>query len=375
MLGRQHLRKVMLGGDVVWSKHRPQPPVEGLSLESLEHKKVKLKATNQNDNLLFPMFFPDRLRNDYQDYRDRLTFVGNAIVSLQTIDAMLIGDVVENDIHFPMFFFDEKPPEGTFDYHNNLTFIANEPPEPESVVDYEQDFMINAYDPDTDYIQDFTVDVELPPDYEQDFMVNAYDPTKDFIKDFTIQAIRTVDYTQDFSVQAIQTTDYIADFTVEAIQCADVVLDFTVEAINTMSYTQDFTVNVMGQVYVLYAQSSGGWVNRYVESEPVELTAQELAAQWYITKHHLSQYFSSVTSNPIPIGQTFTFMAQRYISDVITDDFEYIFSANLPMSRVLDGIFRTPVLSIKDDFIFPTGGYAPHISNIIIITVGIKQKF
>ena len=76
------------------------------------------------------MFFPDRMRDDYQNYHGRLTFVGNAItVSLQTICGMLVADVVENEIHFPMFFFDEEPLEGEFDYRNNLTFIANEPPD------------------------------------------------------------------------------------------------------------------------------------------------------------------------------------------------------------------------------------------------------
>jgi len=125
--GKQHLRKVMLGAEVVWQKFSGQPPIHDLILESLEHNGIKLVATNQGGNLRFPMFFPDRLRDDYQDYHDRLTFVGNAVVSLQTIDATLVGDVVENDIHFPMFFFDfdKKPQEGEFDYHRNLTFIAN----------------------------------------------------------------------------------------------------------------------------------------------------------------------------------------------------------------------------------------------------------
>ena len=130
--GEQHLCKVMLGDKVVWQKSDGLPPVHELTLESLEYNKVKLVAVNDNGNLYFPMFFPDRLRDDYQIYLDRLTFVGNAIdVSLQTIDATLVGDVVENDIHFPMFFFDEAPPEGEFDYHENLTFIANELPEEE----------------------------------------------------------------------------------------------------------------------------------------------------------------------------------------------------------------------------------------------------
>ena len=143
MLGRQHLQKIMLGAEVVWQKFSSQLPIHGLTLESLEseesrpqtadgsRRKVKLVATNQNGNLRFPMLFPDHLRDDYQDYHDRLTFVGNAIASLQTIDAMLTADVVETEMHFPMFCFDEKPPEGTFDYRRNLTFIANSPPEPE----------------------------------------------------------------------------------------------------------------------------------------------------------------------------------------------------------------------------------------------------
>ena len=58
MLGKQHLRKVMLGGDVVWQRRRKQLGIQDLTLETLEHRKVKLTATNQNGNLFVPMFFP-----------------------------------------------------------------------------------------------------------------------------------------------------------------------------------------------------------------------------------------------------------------------------------------------------------------------------
>ncbi|MCL2709689.1 MAG: hypothetical protein FWE95_02315 [Planctomycetaceae bacterium] len=127
MLGRQHLRKVMLGGDVVWQKHRPKPPSGGdVSLESLAHRGVKLTARNQDGNLFFPMHFPPLKTDDWKSYLDRLTFVGDTELSLQSIDAMLEADVVGLDMHFPMFFFDDKPPQG-FDFHDKLTFIANIP--------------------------------------------------------------------------------------------------------------------------------------------------------------------------------------------------------------------------------------------------------
>jgi hypothetical protein len=115
MLGKQHLRKVMLGGDVVWQKHRPKPPgTGGLTLETLEvidgSKKVKLVATNHGGNLFMPMFFPPRKMDDRTWYLDKLTFIGEAQLSLQTIDAMLEADVVKLDMQFPMFFFDRQPP-------------------------------------------------------------------------------------------------------------------------------------------------------------------------------------------------------------------------------------------------------------------------
>jgi len=125
MLGNRHLRKVMLGGDVVWSKDGIPKPIHDLTLESLEYDKVKLTARNRNTALLYPKFFPDYYIDAWL-YMDRLTYVGRAVVSLQTIDAMLVADVVENDMHFPKFFFNEEPAEGKFDYRRNLTFIANE---------------------------------------------------------------------------------------------------------------------------------------------------------------------------------------------------------------------------------------------------------
>ena len=60
MLRRQYGRKIVLGGQVVWQKHRPKPPttIGDVSLETLEHERVKLTARNQDGNLFFPMHFP-----------------------------------------------------------------------------------------------------------------------------------------------------------------------------------------------------------------------------------------------------------------------------------------------------------------------------
>lgn len=129
MLGQQHLRKVMLGEYVVWQKSAVQPPIPDVTLESLTHEGIKLTATNLDGHLFYPMFFLDRVRPDYFNYHGKLTFIGDAWVSLQSIDAMLVGDVVDGDIHYPMFFFDEEPSEGKYDYNGRLTFIANEPEE------------------------------------------------------------------------------------------------------------------------------------------------------------------------------------------------------------------------------------------------------
>jgi len=132
MLGKQHLRKLMLGGDVVWQRHRSKPPSGGdVSLESLAHRGVKLTARNQDGNLFFPMHFPPLKTDDWKSYLDRLTFLGDTVLSLQSIDAMLEADVVGLDMLFPMFFFDDPEPRGRipqgFDFHDKLTFIANIP--------------------------------------------------------------------------------------------------------------------------------------------------------------------------------------------------------------------------------------------------------
>ena len=126
MLGQHHLGKVMLGGDVVWQKHRRGTAFQNLSLESLTHQGVKLKATNQNGNLRFPMHFPAFRRTDWQWYLDRLTFLGDAEISLQSICGQLQADVVDFDMLFPMFHFDHGVPKG-YDFRDKLTFIANLP--------------------------------------------------------------------------------------------------------------------------------------------------------------------------------------------------------------------------------------------------------
>ena len=126
MLGQHHLGKVMLGGDVVWQKHRRGTAFQNLSLESLTHQGVKLKATNQNGNLRFPMHFPAFRRTDWQWYLDRLTFLGDVEISLQSICGQLQADVVDFDMLFPMFHFDHGVPKG-YDFRDKLTFIANLP--------------------------------------------------------------------------------------------------------------------------------------------------------------------------------------------------------------------------------------------------------
>ena len=125
MLGRQHLRKIMLGGNVVWQKRRRKVTLEDLSLETLEHQGIKLRAANQHGNLYLPMFFPPRRQNDWAIYRDRLTFIADTELSLQTIDAMLEADVVDWDMLFPMCFFNGKPSE-EYRYQHKLTFIDKE---------------------------------------------------------------------------------------------------------------------------------------------------------------------------------------------------------------------------------------------------------
>ena len=76
---------------------------------------------------------------------------------------------------------------------------------------YRKDFMINAYNPETDYIQDFDV--------------NAYDPAKDFTKDFTIEIIQSATYTpfiKDFPINAYDSAkDFTKDFTIEAVESFD----------------------------------------------------------------------------------------------------------------------------------------------------------
>jgi hypothetical protein len=51
MLRKRHLRRIVLRRKTVWQKHRPKPPTGELSLETLEHKGVKLKAVNQDGNV------------------------------------------------------------------------------------------------------------------------------------------------------------------------------------------------------------------------------------------------------------------------------------------------------------------------------------
>jgi hypothetical protein len=312
MLGGQHLRKWMLGGDVVWQKHRPKPHVPSIKdivLKTLEHQGIKLQAINENGNLYFPMRFPARQIDNREWYRNKLTFLedGGLGLSLQTIDTMLEADVVGKDMLFPMFFFDDTPPQ-RYDCRRKLKFIADEiddgdglsytdfdyiedflvnayNPDTDYLQNFEgnaynpakdffQDFLANVYNPDTDYLQDFDAEVLDSPDYIADFLVNAYDPAKDFIRDFAANAydpakgfikdfsantfdpakdfikdfvfnnVSTGAYDKTFTFGAIQAVPYTKDFSAGAIQTIPYTKDFSFDAERRVSYTQDFTVKV-----------------------------------------------------------------------------------------------------------------------------------
>ena len=95
MLGTRHLRKIMLGRDVVWQRYRRQRGAQDIILESLAYHGIKLRARNDNGNLRYPMLFQNRRRTDWVNYHDRLTFIAKnpAEISLETMDSMLQADV------------------------------------------------------------------------------------------------------------------------------------------------------------------------------------------------------------------------------------------------------------------------------------------
>jgi hypothetical protein len=149
MLDGQHLSKILLDGKVVWQKYRPKPPAtDELSLESLEHRRVKLTATNDKGTLFFPMFFPPRQRTDHQHYLDRLTFIGDAELSLQSIDATLVAEVKDGKrLYFPMVFPVNRP-TSRFEFLDRLTFIDKDG----FGADAWEEFNVNVIDPAKDFI-------------------------------------------------------------------------------------------------------------------------------------------------------------------------------------------------------------------------------
>ena len=304
-LGGQHLCKIMLGGDVVWQKHRPAGNEQDLTLESLSHQGVKLTAANENGKLYFPMFFQSHRRTDYQEYKNRLTFIGNAELALQTIDAMLEADVTDMDMQFPMFFFDRRQiVPHDFNFLRRLTFISNLPYKlaletidglltadvqnnrdlffpmvfpavkpakrtgylgkltflaqkgSGTYIDFIKDFSVNFYDRTKDFIKDFPVNVIDPAkDFIKDFTVPCeldYDPEKDFVKRFSVNFYdRTKDFIKDFPVNAIDPAkDFIKDFEVTCELDYDPAKDFIKRfSINfydgTKDFIKDFSVNVI----------------------------------------------------------------------------------------------------------------------------------
>jgi len=379
MLGKQHLRKLMLGGDVVWQKHRPKPPSGGdVSLESLAHRGVKLTARNQDGNLFFPMHFPPRTIDDEQWYLGKLTFLGDAELSLQSIDAMLQADVVGKDMHFPMFFFDDKPPQG-FDFRDKLTFIANIPMQlglesmdgmlvadvrgernlyypmlfpdrkplnrsdflnrltfidkeviDEDSHDFTSDFLVNAYDPAKDFLQDFLANVFDPiNDFVTDFDVNVYNPGADYLQDFGIEVLGSPDFIRDFFVNAYNpATDYLHDFNVNAFDpTKDFTRDFTINAFDqTKDFTKDFTANAYSPT-TDYIKDFTATISDPVKDYITDFTANAVAMVDYtktfdfqaITAVPYIKDFSVSAVQAVPYTKDFSFSAIQTVS--FTKDF------------------------------------------------------
>jgi hypothetical protein len=241
MLGKQHLRKIMLGRYIVWQRRRRQRETQNLILESLTHRGIRLRATSNNGNLRYPMHFQHRRRTDWGNYRDRLTFIAKqpAELSLESMDAMLQADVVGVEMLYPMFFIHGEPLPG-YKFRDKLTFLATGD-NLEIGTDFVKDFETNAYCPENDFIKDFVV-AGNDTDYSKDFYINAFCPNSDFIKDFEVEGNDT-DFVKDFEVNVYcPDSDYIQNFDIEVKKFTDFTKDFSVPTIRTADFTKNFTV-------------------------------------------------------------------------------------------------------------------------------------
>ena len=136
----------------MWQRRRRWRDARDIILESLEYYGIKLRATNHDGNL-----------------------------------------------RYPMRFFRGEPPEG-YKFHDNLTFLAKGDDE-EINGDFVKDFGVNVYCPTSDFIKEFKVTPRcLDSDYTQDFEVNVRDQEKDFIKDFDITALPSKNFVKNFNI-------------------------------------------------------------------------------------------------------------------------------------------------------------------------------
>lgn len=371
MLGRQHLRKVMLGGEVVWQKYRPEPPltIEDLSLETLEHQGKKLTARNQNGNLYFPMYFPAFKPNSWQWFLDRLTFIGETELSLQTIDGMLEADVINLDMLFPMHFFDVPPPE-EYDFRHKCTFIADIPAElgletidgllvadvkngrdmdfpmvfPEKMPTDRAEFFNKLTFIDKDYAQDFEIEAQDTIDFTKDFTIKV---GEDYIKDFIIGAVPTVDYTKTFDLQAVSVGDFTKDFTLPAYSIVEYTKDFQLHAFQRVSYTKDFTIAAS-----LYRKVGILWVHVVDEAMPVYMGLKNLPTTLPQKTDRLLQY-----AGVIPMVKPHQWYTLPTAEDVRKDIINRIGAASFVEKSLVwswkGNVYPMPVypiLDVKKDF-------------------------
>jgi hypothetical protein len=247
MLGKQHLRKIMLGVDIVWQRRYRGRREHGLRLESLAYRGIRLRATNDNGNLRYPMHFLNRRQTGSFHFLNRLTFIAKqpSDVSMESMDSMLQADVVAAEMWYPMFFFHGDVIEG-YNYLDKLTFIG-EDADCDST-DFIEIFEVNAYCPVNDFIKDVEINAfDETKDFSRDVEVNAYCPEKDFIEDVELEAF-SPDFSEDVEVNVFcPTNDFSRDVEVNAYcPTKDFIRDVEV---NAFDQARDFIRNVEVNAY------------------------------------------------------------------------------------------------------------------------------
>ena len=143
-IGSQHLQKVMLGEKIVWQKGHWQRTFQNLFLETIDHKGIKLVASNQNGDLRLPMFF---FNDDYPpknfDFYHKLTF----------ISPFRMEDVIV-DLEFDTNFQDFELEAVAVDYIQDFELDTCN-------TKFVQDFEFDTCN--TEFVQDFEFGTKLPP--------------------------------------------------------------------------------------------------------------------------------------------------------------------------------------------------------------------